>query len=201
MTDLLKNRVLMLGFALLFVAGCSSTATDPEGSGSNGMEESDTEQQSDADADSSDADSSDAYGAGDGSGVSEEDMTAEERAEKSLEEAKEKAMQAASAIYFDFDSSEIRRESQSILEAHAAYLAEDDDASVVLEGHTDERGSREYNMALGERRAESVARFLRVNDVSEEQIETVSYGEEKPAVEGDDEEAWAENRRVEINYE
>ena len=196
MTDLLKNRVLMLGFALLFVAGCSSTATEPEGSGSNGMDETDMEQQSD-----SDADTSDAYGAGDGSGVSEEAMTAEERARKSLEQAKEKAMQAASTIYFDFDSSEIHRESQSILEAHAAYLAEDDDVTVVLEGHTDQRGSREYNMALGERRAESVARFLRVNDVSSDQIETVSYGEEQPAVEGNNEEAWAENRRVEINYE
>lgn len=197
MTDLLKNRVLILGFALLFVAGCSSTATEPEGSGSDGMSDADTEQQSDSD----DAGSSDAYGAGDGSGVSEEAMTEAERAQKSMEQAKEKAMQAASTIYFDFDSAEIQRASRSILEAHAAYLAEDTDASVVLEGHTDERGSREYNMALGERRAESVARFLRVNDVSADQIETVSYGEEQPAVDESNEQAWAENRRVEINYE
>lgn len=195
MTDLLKNRVLMLGFALLFVAGCSSTATEPEGAGSNGMSDADMEKESDAGSDS------DAYGAGDGSGVSEEAMTEQERAQASLKKAKEKAMKAASTIYFDFDSSEIRRESQSILETHAAYLAEDDSASVVLEGHTDERGSREYNMALGERRAESVARFLRVNDVSADQIETVSYGEEQPVVDESNEEAWAENRRVEINYE
>ncbi|MEQ6884620.1 peptidoglycan-associated lipoprotein Pal [Salicola sp. Rm-C-2C1-2] len=196
MTDLLKNRVLILGFALLFVAGCSSTATEPEGSGSDGMSDADTEQQSD-----SDSGSSDAYGAGDDSGVSEEAMTEAERAQKSMQQAKEKAMKAASTIYFDFDSAEIQRASRSILEAHAAYLAEDGNASVVLEGHTDERGSREYNMALGERRAESVARFLRVNDVSADQIETVSYGEEQPAVDESNEEAWAENRRVEINYE
>ncbi|MGM0449939.1 MAG: peptidoglycan-associated lipoprotein Pal [Pseudomonadota bacterium] len=197
MTELLKNRVLILGLALLFVAGCSSTSTQPEDSESgDGMGDADTEEQSDADSSSSDA-----YGAGDGDGVAEEDMTDEERAENAMKEAREKAMDEASTIYFDFDSSEIRRESRSVLEAHAAYLAEDEDASVVLEGHTDERGSSEYNMALGERRAESVARFLRVNDVSEDQIETVSYGEEKPAVDESDEEAWAENRRVEINYE
>lgn len=195
MTDLLKNRVLMLGFALLFVAGCSSTATQPEGAGSNGMSDADMEKESDTGGES------DAYGAGDGNGVSEEAMTEQERAQASLKKAKQKAMQAASTIYFDFDRSEIRRESQSILETHAAYLAEDDDASVVLEGHTDERGSREYNMALGERRAESVARFLRVNDVSADQIETVSYGEEQPVVDESNEEAWAENRRVEINYQ
>ena len=196
MTDLLKNRVLILGLALLFVAGCSSTATEPEGSESDGMGDAETEQQSD-----SDASSSDAYGAGDGDGVAEEEMTDEEQALSAMEEAQEKAMQAASTVYFDFDSSEIRRESRSVLEAHAAYLSEDEDASVVLEGHTDERGSREYNMALGERRAESVARFLRVNDVSDDQIETVSYGEEQPAVDESNEEAWAENRRVEISYE
>lgn len=196
MTDLLKNRVLILGLALLFVAGCSSTATEPEGSESDGMGDASMEQQSD-----SDTSSSDAYGAGDGDGVAEKQMTDEEQAMSAMEQAREKAMQAASTIYFDFDSSEIRRESRSVLEAHAAYLAEAEDASVVLEGHTDERGSREYNMALGERRAESVARFLRVNNVSDDQIETVSYGEEQPAVDESNEEAWAENRRVEINYE
>ena len=196
MTDLLKNRVLILGLALFFVAGCSSTATEPEGSESGGMSDADMEQQSD-----SDASSSDAYGADGGDGVSEEQMVDEERAMSAMEQAREKAMQATNTIYFDFDSSEIRRESRSVLQAHAVYLAESEDASVVLEGHTDERGSREYNMALGERRAESVARFLRVNNVSDDQIETVSYGEEQPAVDESNEEAWAENRRVEINYE
>lgn len=196
MTDLLKNRVLILGLALLFVAGCSSTATEPEGTDSDGMGDAGMEQQSD-----SDASSSDAYGAGDGDGVSEEQMADEEQTMSAMEQAREKAMQATSTIYFDFDSSEIRRESRSVLQTHAAYLAEAEDASVVLQGHTDERGSREYNMALGERRAESVARFLRVNDVSDDQIETVSYGEEQPVVDESNEEAWAENRRVEINYE
>jgi len=117
------------------------------------------------------------------------------------QQAEQKAMQAANTIYFDFDSADIRRESRTVLEAHAAYLAADDSVSVALEGHTDERGSSEYNMALAERRADSVARFLKVNDVSEEQIETVSYGEEKPAVDESNEDAWAQNRRVEINYE
>ena len=144
---------------------------------------------------------SEAYSADEGDGVTSEDMTDEERAQKMRDQAEQKAMQAANTVYFDFDSAEIRRESRTVLEAHAAYLAADDSASVVLEGHTDERGSSEYNMALGERRAESVAQFLKVNDVNEDQIETVSYGEEKPAVDESNEDAWAQNRRVEINYE
>lgn len=196
MTELLKNRVLILGLALLFVAGCSSTATEPENGEGDRTGGADAEEQSD-----SDGDSGDAYGAGDGDGVAEEEMSDEEQAKSEMEEARDKAMDAAGTVYFDFDSSEIRRESRSTLETHAAYLSEDEDASVELSGHTDERGSREYNMALGERRAESVARFLRVNGVSEDQIETVSYGEEKPEVDESNEEAWAENRRVEIDYE
>ncbi|TDT42964.1 peptidoglycan-associated lipoprotein [Halospina denitrificans] len=193
MIDLLKNRVLILGLSLVVLGGCSATDTQPDEPADDQTmtEESTSETQSD----------SEAYSAEDGDGVSSEDMSAEERADQMRQEAEQKAMQAANTIYFDFDSADVRRESRSILEAHAAYLAADDSASVVLEGHTDERGSGEYNMALGERRAQSVARFLKVNDVSEDQIETVSYGEEKPAVDESNEDAWAQNRRVEINYE
>jgi|GEM_PF-184953 peptidoglycan-associated lipoprotein len=193
MIDLLKNRVLILGLSLVVLGGCSATDTQPDEPADDQTmtEESTTDTQSD----------SEAYSAEDGDGVTSEDMSAEERADQMRQQAEQKAMQAANTIYFDFDSADIRRESRTVLEAHAAYLAADDSVSVALEGHTDERGSSEYNMALAERRADSVARFLKVNDVSEEQIETVSYGEEKPAVDESNEDAWAQNRRVEINYE
>ena len=103
-----------------------------------------------------------------------------------------------SVVYFDFDSSEIRAEYVQVVAAHAAYLVKFPTARVRLEGHTDERGSREYNIGLGERRAQTVRRALMLQGVAEAQITTVSYGEERPAVEGSDEAAYAQNRRVEI---
>jgi peptidoglycan-associated lipoprotein len=103
-------------------------------------------------------------------------------------------------IYFDFDSSEIKGEGTDIVGAHAKYLAGNPAARVRLEGHTDDRGSREYNIGLGERRAQSVRRALLLQGATEAQISTVSYGAERPAVAGHDEAAWAKNRRVEIVY-
>lgn len=103
-------------------------------------------------------------------------------------------------IYFDFDSSEIRGEGTEIVAAHARYLANNPNLKVRLEGHTDERGSREYNIGLGERRAQAVRRALMLQGASETQLSTVSYGEERPSAAGSDESAWAQNRRVEIIY-
>ncbi len=103
-------------------------------------------------------------------------------------------------FYFEFDSSELSEQALETLKAHGEYLATHPERTVIIEGHTDERGSREYNLALGENRAESVARVLKLNGAAEDQIETVSYGEEKPAAMGHDEQAWAENRRAELIY-
>lgn len=103
-------------------------------------------------------------------------------------------------IYFDYDSSDIDDTSKKIVAAHATHLAGHKSAKVVVEGHTDERGSREYNMALGDRRAQSVKQLLVLQGVGRDQIEIVSYGEEQPAVMGDDESVWAKNRRAEIVY-
>ncbi|WP_444677726.1 peptidoglycan-associated lipoprotein Pal [Halomonas sp. E19] len=102
-------------------------------------------------------------------------------------------------IYFDFDRDNIRPEFESVLVSHARYLRSSG-ARVVLQGHTDERGTREYNMALGERRANSVKRFLEVQGVSPSQLEVVSYGEERPAVSGNNEAAYSQNRRVVFAY-
>jgi peptidoglycan-associated lipoprotein len=107
---------------------------------------------------------------------------------------------AKRTVYFDFDSSEIKGDGTDIVAAHAKYLAARPATRVRLEGHTDERGSREYNIGLGERRAQAVRRALLLQGASDAQISTVSYGEERPAVAGHDEAAWAKNRRVEIVY-
>jgi peptidoglycan-associated lipoprotein len=107
---------------------------------------------------------------------------------------------AKKIIYFDFDSSEIKGEGTDIASAHAKYLASNPNLRVRLEGHTDERGSREYNIGLGERRAQAVRRALLLQGAADAQITTVSYGAERPADAGHDETAWAKNRRVEIVY-
>src|SRR5579872_554319 len=107
---------------------------------------------------------------------------------------------AKRVIYFDFDSSEIKGEGTDVVAAHAKYLASHGGQRVRLEGNTDDRGSREYNIGLGERRAQSVRRALMLQGATEAQVSTVSYGAERPAVVGNDESAWAKNRRVEIVY-
>jgi peptidoglycan-associated lipoprotein len=107
---------------------------------------------------------------------------------------------AQRVIYFAFDSSEVAPEDRELIAAHASVLAANPQLKVSVEGHGDERGSREYNIGLGDRRAQAVRRMLEVQGVSPDQITTVSYGEEKPAVEGHDESAWSMNRRVELVY-
>ena len=103
-------------------------------------------------------------------------------------------------IYFDFDQSSIRSEFIDVLRSHAAYLNSNRSASVVIEGHADERGSREYNIGLGERRANAVKSFLEAEGVADSQLNTISYGEERPASLGHDEVSWAENRRAVLVY-
>ncbi|MEE9266498.1 MAG: peptidoglycan-associated lipoprotein Pal [Gammaproteobacteria bacterium] len=107
---------------------------------------------------------------------------------------------AKRTVYFDFDESVILDQDRPILDAHAQYLSQNLGAAVTLEGHTDERGTREYNLALGERRAISVRQFMSLLGASSQQLRTVSYGEEQPAALEHNEEAWAQNRRVEIIY-
>lgn len=106
----------------------------------------------------------------------------------------------ASILYFDFDSSELRAEDTEIVSRHAVQLGQNPGLRVRLEGHADERGSREYNIGLGERRAQTVRRLLLIQGASASQVSTVSFGEERPAAEGSDESAYTQNRRVEITY-
>ena len=103
-------------------------------------------------------------------------------------------------VYFDFDSSNLTPEAQRVVEAHAQYLSSNPGMAVVLEGHADERGTREYNLAMGERRANAVSEILQALGVAPDAIRTISYGEERPISMGQDESAWSLNRRVEILY-
>lgn len=108
---------------------------------------------------------------------------------------------AQRVFYFAFDSSEIRPQDKPVIAAHAQYLATHPNARVVLQGNTDERGSREYNIGLGERRAEAVRRLLLFQGANDKQIQVISYGEERPVALGHNEQAWKQNRRVVIVYQ
>jgi len=103
-------------------------------------------------------------------------------------------------IYFDLDSSQVSDEGREVLSTHAQFLSAHPELKVVLEGHTDERGTREYNLALGERRAKAVQQLMLLQGVSEDQIQVISFGEERPVALDHDEAAWKLNRRVEILY-
>jgi peptidoglycan-associated lipoprotein len=160
----------------MFMIGCESTA----------------DKSADADAAAADAQAREAA----------EARAAEDAAAKREAMAAEQALQdavdaAGNVVYFEFDSSTLKPEGRTVLDAHIA-LANSNNKSIRLDGHTDERGTREYNMALGERRAKAVADYMSVNGVSSYRLETVSYGEERPVAYGSGESNWSQNRRVEI---
>ena len=177
------NKTVLILIALLsvsLVSGCSSKKPRPTPTSSNAAVPSDESQTSGADA-------SKAFGAaGDASGAGVAGPAGAQLQNRT--------------IYFDFDSSEVKSDYNGLVTAHARYLAANPTIRVRLEGNTDERGSREYNIGLGERRSQSVRRALTLQGVTDTQITTVSYGEERPAVTGHTEEAWARNRRVDIVY-
>jgi len=106
----------------------------------------------------------------------------------------------ARVVYFDYDSYVIKPEFQAVIDANARHIKADKTRKVVIEGHTDERGGREYNLALGQRRSEAVRRALTLLGVPDGQLEAVSFGKEKPVAAGSDESAWSRNRRAEISY-
>jgi peptidoglycan-associated lipoprotein len=141
------------------------------------------------------SDSNAASAGANGSGANSANANAEDEAA-----GPQGGLLATRVVYFEFDSSEVHGTGVEVVAAHARFLAANSATRVRLEGHTDERGSREYNIGLGERRAQAVRRALMLQGALDGQISTVSYGEERPAAPGHDEEAWAKNRRVEIVY-
>lgn len=173
MSKLLKQG-LSLAFVMAFLAGCASTDTTDE----EGM---------DSDESAAERDGGVTTGTSGRDGVSSRSGDDEEMEELDT------------IVYFDFDQATLKPEARALLLAHAERL-KDSPADVRLEGHTDERGSREYNMALGERRAKAVRDFLVLQGVRRDDLEVVSYGEERPLAMGSNDSAWAKNRRVEIKY-
>jgi|SRR5580658_3260212 peptidoglycan-associated lipoprotein len=172
--------LIALASAAVLTAGCASHKPRPQPTSANQTAPSQEGPQTAAD------NGANAQGAQGGAGTEVEGPTSAQLQNRT--------------IYFDFDSSEIKQEYNSLITAHARYLAANTNARVRVEGNTDERGSREYNIGLGERRAQAVRRALMLQGVSEMQITTVSYGEERPAVTGHTEEAWSRNRRANIVY-
>jgi len=172
------RKILVTSLALLALAACHTEpvkkSTTPE-----------TPSTSDTNSNSNTAPTNTAPGS--------QSMNAEQMAKQALSSV-------GFTIYFDYDKSDIKSEYASVIAAHAKYLSSSANLKVRLEGNTDERGSREYNIGLGERRAQAVRRALMLQGVSENQITTLSYGEERPATDGHDEAAYAKNRRVEISY-
>ncbi len=165
-------KYLALGLLISVLAACTTTSTEDSSSSSGGMDGADS--------------STSASTAGVGSGqTSVSDGSSDPEA--GLE----------SVFYFDFDESTLTPDTRAALDAYAAVLRSSP-RNIRLEGHADERGTREYNIALGERRAKSVADYLIASGVSASRIETISYGEERPAVNASNESAWAMNRRVEL---
>jgi peptidoglycan-associated lipoprotein len=169
-----KVLTLMLAFFALAACGGNSTVPDPEMTDTAGS-----------------ADTQDGYGddgayGNDGGAALDDDLMG--------------ITELSHTIYFDFDSSEVRAADTDTVAGHATMMTGNGGLSVRLEGHADERGSREYNIGLGERRAQAVRRMLLLQGVSAAQISTVSFGEERPANSGSNESAYAQNRRVEITY-
>lgn len=201
-----KSKVLAAAILSLGLAACTTTKA-PE-TNTNAVEQQAAADRAAADAAAAkaraDAEAARTAAAAEASRLQSQQL-ADDAAAKARAEAAARANELAATLgmktfYFGYDDANLKDDSINALKAHAAYLSKNPSAHVQVNGHADERGTREYNMALGERRAKAVAAFLTGNGARGSQLEVVSYGEEKPAVTGEGEEAWAKNRRVELEY-
>ncbi len=166
---------LMLALPVIAVAACSShknNNNDQSGMGADG-----------------------AYGAGSGAGMNGGNMSSDEQARLQMQQ-----LQQNNIVYFGLDKYDVQSDYAQMLDQHAAFLRGNPSYKVTIEGHADERGTPEYNIALGERRANAVKMYLQGKGVSADQMSIVSYGKEKPAVLGHDQAAWAKNRRAVLVY-
>ncbi len=195
-TNLLIIKLPVLVLIAMFITACQTTGEELSGDTEAIDGQSQVDGSSGTDGTGSESDASSLDGSDDTSliPIAEESMTAQEMLNEPDSPLSNRT------VYFDFDSAKISDESLTLLEVHGNFIASNGNVSVRLEGHTDERGSREYNIALGDRRAQSVRRVLLFQGASVDQLDTISYGEEQPAMLGHDETAWGKNRRVEIVY-
>lgn len=182
-----KGLAVLLSAALLW--GCSSTPETTTGAETDGMAtQGSTAETSGASMGGAEVSGAEIHGMGEGRAIEVDPFSDPNN------------LLSTTVIYFDFDRSDIKSEARGVIEAHARYLVDHPNVRITLEGHADERGTREYNLGLGERRAKAVKQVMELLGVSGSQIEIISYGEEKPAVMGHDESAWSKNRRVVIVY-
>jgi peptidoglycan-associated lipoprotein len=180
----------VLTIAILLLSGCAAQNEDLENqTEQQGSQEAMSEQQMSAET------QPDPVSSAEPQAMLEEILTAQQLLEQ------QDSPLAKRVIYFEYDSAKVNDESLALLEAHGNFIAGNGDVTVRLEGHTDERGSREYNIALGDRRAQSVRRILLFQGASTGQLDTISYGEEQAVKLGHDEAAWSMNRRVELVYD
>ena len=199
------SKIIASSVLVAFLAACSSTGETTDASASAQAAQVAAEAASLAQTQADAQALKDAQAAAAAAALIEAQALADaDNAAAQLATQKQQAQKAAEAlahvIYFDFDQSTIKAEFRTALNGHAAYLSQNPSAKIVLEGHADERGTREYNIALGERRGNAVSRYLVVQGVSIEAIEVVSFGEERPVNSGSDSASLAENRRVEVRY-
>jgi peptidoglycan-associated lipoprotein len=181
------RNIFALFFVALIAAGCSTSNDKPM-----------TEMPVVEDNTASDTSTT---GTGSNDGLSEEELAMQRQKEKEMAmNAEMEAMREVRVFYFDFDKATIKPEARQYIRAHATYLKNNPTTNVVLNGYADERGTKEYNLALGERRAIAVRNFLEILGAKRGQMEVVSFGEEFPADPGRNEAAWALNRRVVLEY-
>ena len=197
MQEVNLSKIVASSVLVAFLAACSSTGetTDARASAQAAVEAALLAQtQADAQA------LKDAQALADAEAAQQAADNAVAQISAQKQQAQKAAQALAHIIYFDFDQSTIKPEFRTALNSHAAYLSQNLSARIVLEGHADERGTREYNIALGERRGNAVSRYLVVQGVSIEAIEVVSFGEERPVNSGSESASLSENRRVEVRY-
>ena len=194
----LMNKLLLLCITTVFITACQ-TAQDEMIDDSTTLDGVDQSQLEgiDGSLDGTDSDLTALNDGSEGSAIAFGNET--ESAQAMLDDSS--SALSSRVIYFEFDSAKVSEDSLTTLEAHGNFIASNGNVSVRLEGHSDERGSREYNIALGDRRAQSVRRVLLFQGASVDQLETISYGEEQAAVLGHTDDAWSKNRRVELVYQ
>lgn len=184
------RKLVSLFAAALLLAACESANQEEAATGGEG-----TTQQASAETQTGDQ-TGQGSGNGDGGDVSQESLENQETQGPKGGTQEHLVVNVGDRVFFDFDKSNLTTEAEKTVERLAAWMKEYPQTSVTIEGHADERGTREYNLALGARRANSVKDYLIVLGVQSDRIETVSYGEERPAVLGSDPDAWAQNRRA-----
>ena len=200
MQEVNLSKIVASSVLVAFLAACSSTGETTDASASAQAAQVAVEAASLAQTQADAQALKDAQALADAEAAQQAADNAVAQISAQKQQAQKAAQALAHIIYFDFDQSTIKPEFRTALNSHAAYLSQNLSARIVLEGHADERGTREYNIALGERRGNAVSRYLVVQGVSIEAIEVVSFGEERPVNSGSESASLSENRRVEVRY-